>query len=339
MRRRARQFPALVNCTVIDWFQPWPYEALFNVAKTFLLEVDLGEDSVRDSVVEFMPFSFMQVNKLGVKLLELERRYAYTTPKSFLELISLFTNMLRKKREALETNKERYEQGLIKLRETAEQVAIIEEEVRLKKIQAEDKKKEADAFADVVFKEKEKVEKENVKATIEAENCAVIKADVEQKKSDTQRDLDNAIPLVEQAKQALNSIQKKDFQIAKSFSNPPSGVPEVFAATMYLLASFWNETIEIDKNKKPKQTDWKSALKMMKNPEEFLQRLIAFKDIVDQNLVPSSNVKFVKENYLKMESFNGEAMATKSNAAKGVCEWVINIVLYFDVIQDVEPKR
>lgn len=32
-------------------------------------------------------------------------------------------------------------------------------------------------------------------------------------------------------------------------------------------------------------------------------------------------------------------MAKKSNAAKGVCEWVINIVKYWDVIQDVEPKR
>lgn len=43
MRRRARQFPALVNCTVIDWFQPWPYEALFNVARSFLEPVELGE--------------------------------------------------------------------------------------------------------------------------------------------------------------------------------------------------------------------------------------------------------------------------------------------------------
>jgi len=32
-------------------------------------------------------------------------------------------------------------------------------------------------------------------------------------------------------------------------------------------------------------------------------------------------------------------MANKSAAAKGVCEWVINMVLYWNVIQDVEPKR
>jgi len=44
-----------------------------------------------------MPYSFQIVNELGVKLLEQEKRYTYTTPKSFLELISLFKNMLDKK--------------------------------------------------------------------------------------------------------------------------------------------------------------------------------------------------------------------------------------------------
>jgi len=28
LRRCARQFPTLVNCTTIEWFQPWPLEAL-----------------------------------------------------------------------------------------------------------------------------------------------------------------------------------------------------------------------------------------------------------------------------------------------------------------------
>ncbi len=79
-----------------------------------------------------MPFSFNLVNTLGVKLLEQERRYAYTTPKSFLELIKLFTNMLAKKRDDLLGNIERYETGLIKLRETEENVVIIEEEVKIK---------------------------------------------------------------------------------------------------------------------------------------------------------------------------------------------------------------
>jgi len=31
-RSRATKFPALINCTVIDWFHPWPNEALLSVA-------------------------------------------------------------------------------------------------------------------------------------------------------------------------------------------------------------------------------------------------------------------------------------------------------------------
>lgn len=79
----------------------------------------------------------------------------------------------------------------------------------------------------------------------------------------------------------MNSIKKQDFQTAKSWSNPPAGVPDVFSATMWLLAGFFNEGIEVDKNRKPKAVDWKSALKMMAKPESFLEKLLNFKDIVD----------------------------------------------------------
>ena len=91
---------------------------MFNVAQSFLKEIDLGEDAIRLSVIKFMPYSFKFVNDLSIKLLEQERRYVYTTPKSFLELINLYTTMLKNKRESLERNKDRYETGLIKLRDT-----------------------------------------------------------------------------------------------------------------------------------------------------------------------------------------------------------------------------
>ena len=35
-RRRIRTFPGLVNCTTIDWFLPWPEEALR--LNTFILD-------------------------------------------------------------------------------------------------------------------------------------------------------------------------------------------------------------------------------------------------------------------------------------------------------------
>lgn len=36
---RARKFPALINCSNIDWFHEWPHEALVSVSQRFLSEV------------------------------------------------------------------------------------------------------------------------------------------------------------------------------------------------------------------------------------------------------------------------------------------------------------
>lgn len=53
-RIRARQFPALVNCTQLDWFHGWPHEALLSVAQRFLADVPDVTDDVRASMAQFM---------------------------------------------------------------------------------------------------------------------------------------------------------------------------------------------------------------------------------------------------------------------------------------------
>lgn len=62
-RNRSRKFPALINCTVIDWFHPWPEEALLSVANKFLEDVEMPSDEVRKAIERFMPFSFKLVNQ------------------------------------------------------------------------------------------------------------------------------------------------------------------------------------------------------------------------------------------------------------------------------------
>ena len=99
---RTRRFPALVNCVVIDWFQPWPEEALTSVSKKFLDDLDLGTEASKENIINFMPYSFLKVNEVSESYRELDRRFNYTTPKSFLELIALYTSMLDKRRA--ETN-------------------------------------------------------------------------------------------------------------------------------------------------------------------------------------------------------------------------------------------
>lgn len=41
-RARCRMFPSLTNCCTIDWFRPWPEEALLSVSSQILGPLDLA---------------------------------------------------------------------------------------------------------------------------------------------------------------------------------------------------------------------------------------------------------------------------------------------------------
>jgi len=61
----------------------------------------------------------------------------YTTPKSFLELIALFKEMIGKKAQELEDQKSKYEVGVVKLNDTAEIVAQLEADLKIKSVEVE----------------------------------------------------------------------------------------------------------------------------------------------------------------------------------------------------------
>lgn len=56
-RTRCRMFPGLVNCTTIDWFTPWPSDALFEVAAKLLESADVGSDDTRKAVCQVRDLS------------------------------------------------------------------------------------------------------------------------------------------------------------------------------------------------------------------------------------------------------------------------------------------
>ncbi|TYZ57148.1 hypothetical protein PybrP1_002034 [[Pythium] brassicae (nom. inval.)] len=339
-RSRARKFPALVNCTVIDWFQPWPKEALLSVGREKLKEIAdlLGPDDARAGIENFMPFSFQSVNACAERFFRAERRYVYTTPKSYLELLQLYKKILRQKVKEYAAAIERLEKGLQKLKETGETVARLEVELKGKLEAAEDKKAVSSAIAETVNKEKANVEVESKKAGEEAAKCAVIQAEVTEKQRSTQEDLAKAEPAVEQAMAALDSLNKKDLGECKTMSKPPAGVDDIFAATMVLLAGV-HPNVQVTKTGKVKDAKWDTVKKqLLGNIPEYIEYLVGFKQVVDDGKVPATNWKDVRE-YLEKEHFNYDTILTKNRAAAGLCAWVINIVMYYDIVVTVEPKR
>ncbi len=145
--------------------------------------------------------------------------------------------MLNRKKDELESSKGRYQLGLEKLQETAASVSQLEKELQVMQVEVEAKKSETDKVAEVVGNEKEKVMKETDKANLEADKASQIKAEVGAQKASTEKDLNDALPLKDKAKAALQDVSVKDFQFLKGLTNPPSDVGSVCNTTIYLLAS------------------------------------------------------------------------------------------------------
>ncbi|CAM9224257.1 unnamed protein product, partial [Choristocarpus tenellus] len=337
-RNRAKKFPAIVNCTVIDWFQPWPREALFSVGRKFLSEMDLGCDGIRNAIEKFLPLSFEVVNKAAQKFLTVERRFVYTTPKSFLELLKLYNVLLASKRESQEAAIERLATGLHKLRETKDAVTSLEEDLKVKLEDAEHKKTVAEGIAETVSREKAIVEVETAKAQVQAEQVAKTQAEVSVKQRDTEADLAKAEPAVVAAMAALDTLNKKDLGECKTMAKPPAGVDDVFAATMVLLAGV-SPSVVTTKAGKVKDRSWDAAKKqLLGDIGGYIDLLKALKTGVDENTIPSINWKEIRP-FLAMEHFTVDIIQTKNSAAAGVCSFVLNIVMYYDIVVTVEPKR
>merc|ERR1719450_778569 len=96
-RNRLRMFPSLVNCCTIDWFLPWPAEALYSVADQKLGEQELApnvplvsELPKKEEVLQMFKLVHQSVEECAETFLAETRRPSYVTPTSFLELLATF---------------------------------------------------------------------------------------------------------------------------------------------------------------------------------------------------------------------------------------------------------
>jgi dynein heavy chain len=324
-RVRARQFPALCSCTVIDWFHPWPLDALQSVAYRFLLELELGSDELTRNVANHMAFCHQNVNDMSKRYLEQERRYNYTTPKSFLELIALYKHMLGEKRVESRSLQDRFENGLDKLRSTGRDVAELQESLKRDQVLVEEKKKATDDLLVMVGKDQAVAEQQKSIADVQEKEMQVIFAEVTEFQTKCEAELAEAEPAILAAEEALNTLDKKSLTELKSFTKPADEIIEVTSAVLILTSP---------EGKLEKDLSWASAKKMMASVDKFLGSLISF----DKEAIPDANMKAV-EKYVTNPSFKGDAIRSKSSAAAGLCEWVRNIVIYYKIFLKVNPMR
>ena len=161
MRIRSRKFPGIINNTSIDWFHPWPHDALIDVAFRFLEDMEFPTDEIRRSISLNMAKVHSSIDIANEKFLKLERRFNYTTPKSFLELIDFYKKLLGEKRENIQKQILRYEMGLNILAETQNKVQGLQEELKVKMVEVNKQREETDVLIEKVGRESTLAEEES----------------------------------------------------------------------------------------------------------------------------------------------------------------------------------
>ena len=75
---------------------------------------------------------------------------------------------------------------------------------------------------------------------------------------------------------------------------------------------------------------WQDALKLMNNPQKFIETLFNFTEKVELLQVPQMNFKSIRKT-IKNPSFRPEHCEKVSQACAGLCQYVLNIVHFHDI--------
>jgi dynein heavy chain len=132
-RNRCRQFPSIINCCTIDWYNPWPSEALYSVAHRQYQskEVELGIQEYLDALCQMSVSIHNSVSHASDRYFAELRRKNYTTPTSYLDLIKTYIEMLKVQRSIVPVKIQRYQGGLKRLAETNKMVDDMKAELIL----------------------------------------------------------------------------------------------------------------------------------------------------------------------------------------------------------------
>jgi dynein heavy chain len=213
---------------------------------------------VRDALVRSCGFVHTSIATSAAKFYNELRRMVYTTPKSYLDLIGLYTSKLGALQSEVDLKRERMVTGVAKLVETEAIVDSLKNDLtKLSPILIQ-KSKDADELLVVVGKEK--ADADVIKERVSADEAVVAAqaAEVSVIAADAQKDLDLAMPALNNAVKALNSLTKGDITEVKSFAKPPPAVQTVMEGVCIMLGQ------------KP---DWDTAKKVVLADSNFLDKL------------------------------------------------------------------
>ncbi|XP_065194434.1 dynein axonemal heavy chain 1-like [Sycon ciliatum] len=334
-RERLRMFPSLVNCCTIDWFSAWPDEALQSVARSFMsemTELDVEADVIT-GLVDICVAIHMSVADVSKKFLSELSRHNYVTPTSYLELLGIFSKLLKVKKTEVLNQRNRTKIGLDKLLSTAKEVAKLQED--LEEMQPMLKKAQVETEETIVQINRDTLVANETRARVKQEEEQALQKAMETEaiKNSAQKDLDEALPALDAALASLKLLNKGHVTEVRSLTRPPQGVRMVIEACC-IMKEVKPKKVAGDKPGVKIDDYWEVGKAMIQDPNKFLESLFNY----DKENIPSQVIEKIQP-YIDNQDFMPEAIKKVSLACTSICQWVRAMHKYHFVAKGVEPKR
>lgn len=233
------------------------------------------------------------------------RRRVYTTPKSYLDLISLYLNTLDKKRIEINQNRNRLANGLNTLKSTNESIAELKVTITKMLPELAKSNEELAVTLEQVRKDKAVADEKERVVMIEKEIVEKKVAETKIIKDEVDADFALALPILENAKKIVDSIDKGSIQELKALNNPPAAVVMVMGCVVTMLGA--------------KKIEWADIRQEINDPNAFIKKVLSF----DVTTMSEVLLKKVRDKWFKMPEFNPKDVKSKSSPAGALCEWAI----------------
>ncbi|KAG1698535.1 Dynein heavy chain 7, axonemal [Nymphon striatum] len=332
-KNRLRLYRSLVNCCTIDWFHNWPDDALEKVAHKFLNEININDQMKKECAV-ICKYFHVTASKLSYRFSSEINRKTYITPSSYLELISTFKRLIYEKQDLVMKEKIRYDVGLDKLARASKEVVKLKKELEELQPQLAVTKASTSEMIDFIAEESGEAEKfreivrqDETQASKQAEQS-------QQLKQECENDLAEALPILDEALSALDTLKPSDISVVKSMKSPPNAVKLVMAAICVMI-DMKPDRINDPSGSGMMINDYWGPSKRLLSDMSFLEKLKNY----DKDNIPVHIITKIRKSYTNLEEFNPSVVAKASSAAEGLCMWLLAIEKYEKVLKVVGPKK
>ncbi|KAL5105018.1 hypothetical protein TcWFU_009077 [Taenia crassiceps] len=335
-RTRSLRFKSLISGCTMDWFQPWPREALVAVSQHLLKGFDIVCRSegaiIKSALVNIMGTFHDRVATACQDYFQRMRRQTYVTPKSYLSFVTTYKSIYSTKRDEFDALAGRMASGLEKLSEATEAVNRLSEGlvVMERELAAANQKAEAvlarvkeQAGAAQTVKEQVQVVKDRAETLVEA---------IGKDKGIAEERLEAARPALEEAEEALKTIKPAHIATVRKLGRPPHLIMRIMDCVLILFRKPL-DAVTPDPEKPCPKPSWTEALKLMGNTA-FLSNLLNFpKDTITDETID------LMEPYFQMEDFNLEQAKRVCGDVAGLCSWTKAMAAFFAVNKEVLPLK